>query len=96
MKGAGSLGVTEVVGAKLECQPSRAFGNETTAYLVLQTCYYDEVLIDTPHVVDGSRVLQSRLCALHATSRIPQPHFSFTATFQDDAWTEPVHSHYFA
>lgn len=79
MNGVGSVGVTEVAGAKLECQSKRAWGKRTNAYLVLQACYYNEVRIDAPHMVDSDGVLYSRLGALRATSGIPQPHCSLSA-----------------
>ena len=92
MNCAGSLRVTEVVGAKLNYQSSHTLGKRTIHYLVLQACYYHQILVDTPHVIDSDRVLDSRLSTLRATSGIPQPHCSVSVTFEDDVRRQPVHS----
>ena len=57
----GSLRVTEVVGAKSEYQSSHTLGKRTIHYLVLQACYYHQIFVDTPHVIDSERVLNPRL-----------------------------------
>ena len=90
------FGVTEVVGAKLECQFRRALNRRNSSYCALQTCYCDHVLIDTSHVSDVSGVPNSRFCVLGKISGVPQLHGSESVGFDDDVWVEPIHGYCFS
>lgn len=75
--------------ARTSVQPY--IGHRNVVYLIFQTCYYEQVLVDASDVVEGRRMLDPRLLTGRITSKVPQPHCARSGSFQNDGWTEPVH-----